>query len=289
MATLTLETFGTCSPTTYADIRNAISLLESAVGHSRFEWRDCLTISPSGPALAPANRSPSPASEKAKATSDTCGQNSHASSTSAALQLSLENRLRARMAAFGSPEYALTWKQWPMPSGPPICALRASARRTSVNGSTGWPTPQHREGGGGEYADPAKALARMQSGHQVNLQDVARAVGWATPTGGKVMPSMSGQHEDGRKVNVSLKGQIGVVAGWATPRALSFMDSHQPGMNGAMKQWLDNGAIHGSPAPMAKGVALNPAFPCWLMGFPQEWQNCAASETPSSRKSRRNS
>ena len=34
-----------------------------------------------------------------------------------------------------------------------------------------WATPQHRAKGGGEYADPAKALARMESGHQVNLQD----------------------------------------------------------------------------------------------------------------------
>jgi hypothetical protein len=49
------------------------------------------------------------------------------------------------MAAFGSPEYALTWKHWAMTSGPPICALRASARRTSDNASSGWPTPKANE------------------------------------------------------------------------------------------------------------------------------------------------
>lgn len=63
------------------------------------------------------------------------------SSPSAILQRSLENKLRVRMAAHGSPEYDLTWKEWDMPSGLPICALRASGRRTSGNGSTGWPTP----------------------------------------------------------------------------------------------------------------------------------------------------
>ena len=41
----------------------------------------------------------------------------------------------------GSPEYVLTWKEWDMISGPPICALRARARRISDKGFTGWGTP----------------------------------------------------------------------------------------------------------------------------------------------------
>jgi hypothetical protein len=45
------------------------------------------------------------------------------------------------MAGSGSPEYALTWKTHDMPSGPPICALRASGRRTSGKDFSGWPTP----------------------------------------------------------------------------------------------------------------------------------------------------
>src|SRR5690606_41925010 len=62
------------------------------------------------------------------------------SSTSADLQLSLERRLQALMDVDGSPEYVLTWKQWDMPPGPPICQLRASVHRTSRGGSGGWPT-----------------------------------------------------------------------------------------------------------------------------------------------------
>ncbi len=81
-----------------------------------------------------------------------CGQLGETSSPSAALQLSLESRLRRRLDGLGSPLFVLTWKHWAMPSGPPICALRASARRIDVSAfiggqlaPCGWSTPLHRD------------------------------------------------------------------------------------------------------------------------------------------------
>ena len=75
------------------------------------------------------------------------------SSKSIALQLSLESKLRDRVDCHGSPECAMTWKTTVTPSGPPICRLAASARRTYDRAYTGprfasrpppnvWPTPQ---------------------------------------------------------------------------------------------------------------------------------------------------
>src|ERR1035437_897909 len=96
---------------------------------------------PFGPAPVPVSRFRSRDSGKAMPTNDTSGPLFTASSPSAALQRSLENRLRARTDVNGSPEYALIWKAWDMPAGLPICALRASAHRTRANGYIGWPTP----------------------------------------------------------------------------------------------------------------------------------------------------
>ena len=56
-------------------------------------------------------------------------------------QESLTSALKQRMNLHASPEYALTWKTWGMPSGPPICRLRASARRMSANACGGLQLP----------------------------------------------------------------------------------------------------------------------------------------------------
>lgn len=133
--------------------------------------------------------------------------------------------MRVLLDGSGSPLYASTWKTWDMPSGPPICALRASARRTSGNGSTGeggWPTPLVPSGGRKE--DFGKLTRRgdtyyRENGAKVTLQldDVARMTGWVTP---KPSDGSGGGQEKRAlaKDRGNLNDQV-MTAGWGTPTA----------------------------------------------------------------------
>ena len=146
-------------------------------------------------------------------------------SPSAGLQRSLEKMLRARMDVNGSLEYVLTWKESDMPSGVPICALRASARPTSGSGFTGWRTPDNYPRTA--YSDPMKALARINSGHQVNLQEQVVIAGWVTPSSRdwKDTPGMaaSGTNPDGshRQRLDQLPRQAQLISGRTTPSSLA--------------------------------------------------------------------
>ncbi len=87
---------------------------------------------------------------------DICGQIGTNSSPSADLQSSLESRLRVRLEGIGSQLFGYKWKLWDMPSGLPICALRASGHRTLGNVCSGWGTPT----AGNFQGTPEQAIAR---------------------------------------------------------------------------------------------------------------------------------
>jgi hypothetical protein len=106
-------------------------------------------------------------------TNDTSGPLFTASSPSARLQWSLANRLRATTDVNGSPEYVLTWKDWDMPSGAPICALRAKERPISDSVFIGWPTPM--------AGTPAQKGYSEAGNTDSSRKTVAVLHGWTTP------------------------------------------------------------------------------------------------------------
>ena len=186
--------------------------------------RDGIQLDLFGRAVVPANRSASPERVAEPTTSGTFGPRCAGSSASAALQSSLENRLRVLLDVNGSPEYVLTWKHWAMPSGQPICALRASGRRTSDSGFTGWLSPITPSGGRSVSTDKMSSTGVTLDGrkHTVSLEHVVKFAGWRPPDtsdrGGaytdpeKVLTRMEAGHQ------VNLEDQA-VLAGWPTATA----------------------------------------------------------------------
>lgn len=158
------------------DSRSATSSPELASGHIPSASPDGLTINQSGLVPARASLSARQAKEMGLLTSGTYGPTSSISSASADLSMSLANRLQAVTQTHGSTLYKQTWKEWDTPSG--LCRLRqrASVRRTSESGPTGWPTPVVGDMTGGPRPPDKKR------GPAPGLQSATALAGWVTPT-----------------------------------------------------------------------------------------------------------
>lgn len=241
------------NPMTCEVLPNAISSLASADGVTR-------SNSPDGPMMSLSGREAVHASHSAPAASNWVGRmrgiygrRSAASSIGRSLQSCLENRLQANLAGLGAPEYALTWKRWDMRQGRQICALRASAHRTSGNGCSGevqgWPTPRANDGTG------AQQPPNRQGG-----ESLKQMAAWATPTSRDHKDSTS----DGTAPTNGLLGRQAWLA--------------KPGQT-----------LNSSNAEMENRGALNPAHSRWLMGYPVAWDSCGATAMQSCRNSRRGS
>jgi len=247
------------------DTGDAISSPESQAGLKPCDSPAGPPTDRCGPEVVPASHSLVLGSAGAKTTPDTSGPSSAALSPSASLQFALENKLRARLAAYGSMEYVLTWKHWDMKSGPPICALRASARRKSGNGCSGWPAASARDWKGTN--SPGNELT-----HNARpLNEVAMLTGWPAANAS----DWKGPNNPGEKRSVwdnDLPATARLV-GWATARS---EDSESTGAHRGIPDTLTSQArLAGWAAPRARETVRSAEFskgrtpnPMELTGWP---------------------
>lgn len=253
-----------------ATTRNATSSRASVFGLSHFVEPDGLTTEKSGQALALVNLSARQAKALDLMTSGIFGLPGTTSSSSAALQASLESRLRAKTQTLGSTLYKLTWKPWVTPSGQSRSRLRASVLRTSETGSTGWVTPAARD-----WKDTPGMVAQRDGKDRVDqLPRQAYLAGWGTPTAAQ----FAGTAEQA----CARKARAGI-------NPIPTMLTHQVQLVAPARLTATGQMLTGSTAGMDAGGQLNPAHSRWLMGLPPEWDACAPTVTPSTRKPRKSS
>jgi hypothetical protein len=129
--------------------------------------------------------------------------------------------------------FALIWREQVTPLRRRICALRASAPRTSASGSTGWPTTTRQDAAG------SARHGYMVTGHPgTTLLDAARMAAWPTPNAGPQNDTDSnwqrrreqqralGRNGNGFGLNLSMAASL---TGWATPQSRDYKGAPNPG------------------------------------------------------------
>jgi hypothetical protein len=179
-----------------------------------------------------------------------------------------------------------------------------------VAAMAGWPTPK---GTNGPHCIASQEAAETEAKRKgwSNSLDVAVFAPWSTPRANKWgFPDAHGSQEaplaswatpttrdhkdgssDGTVLVNGLLGRQVWQTNWPTPKRSDAERGGQETRTGRKSNLVDRVMLSGttssgSPAATAGRGQLNPAFSLWLMGYPEEWGNCAPQAMRSSRRSR---
>jgi len=234
------------------------------------------TTEPCGLALVHVQASRSRAREKDLATLVTSGLTGSVSSASAALQSSLESKLKPLLGMVGSTLFRQSWKAKITPLARPYLGLVVSALRTKENDSTlsqttslrPWASPAERDHRFAN-AKPYSERGGMTKGEQLNNQ-VVHLAAWPT-IGTDSFRSRSGDRKE--EMGLDQLARTAPEANWNG--------------NGPARLTATGEMLTGSSAAMTSGGQLNPTHPRWLMGLPSVWDDCGVTAMqllPRSRK-----
>lgn len=272
-----------CAQISFPGFDGSTSLQGSGDGPRPSDSPTGRTTSPPGPDHPPASLSASPGKDSAETTPGTspptlrgwsgpgapwcCSANrSPAQRFSARFQDRLAERLQARLHGHGAMIYRIGWKRRVTPMGRQICALRASAPRTSDSVSflalfagtlcrgslSGWPTTTATDG--------AKQGAVSPRPGMMGLSETAPLAGWAAASARdwKDSPGMAVEavNPDGSaRSRIDQLPRQAQLAGWQSPSAQPCGDTPETHERRQARVVQKHGRRMGTPLPVQASLA----------------------------------